>query len=213
MILNFHGIGTPPATIGESERGVWVGEELFESALDAATARPAVRITFDDGNRSDVEIALPALRRRGLTATFFVLAGRLGAPGYLSEGDVGSLVEAGMAIGSHGMHHRPWRGLSEAELGAELDDARRLLEQAAGTPVTAAACPFGAYDRRVLRLLRGRGYERVYTSDGGSSRPGAWLQARNTVVDDPGALEALLSGDPPAARVVRAAKRLVKRWR
>ncbi len=48
--------------------------------------------------------------------------------------------------------------------------------------VTQAACPFGAYDRRVLRSLRGYGYERVFTSDGGRLRADRWLQARNSVI-------------------------------
>jgi len=35
-----------------------------------------VQLSFDDGNRSDVGIALPALLERELSATFFVVAGR-----------------------------------------------------------------------------------------------------------------------------------------
>ena len=83
-----------------------------------------------------------------------------------------------MRIASHGLAHRPWRGLGATELAAELEGSRRLLEAAAGRPVTHAACPFGSYDRRVLHALREAGYERVFTSDGGrrgaraGSRPG-----------------------------------------
>ena len=47
-----------------------------------------MRISFDDGNASDLEIGLPALLERGLTATFFVLAGRLGRPGSLDADEV-----------------------------------------------------------------------------------------------------------------------------
>ena len=71
-------------------------------------------------------IALPALRERGLTATFFVVAGRLGEPGFLDERGVRALADAGMAIGCHGMRHRPWRGLDErrAARGAGRREAR-----------------------------------------------------------------------------------------
>ena len=51
---------------------------------------------------SDFVYGLPALLDRGLTATFFVVAGRLGEPGFLSENDVRTLVSAGMTIGCHG---------------------------------------------------------------------------------------------------------------
>jgi hypothetical protein len=40
----------------------------------------AVLITFDDGYKSNLEIAVPILRRRGFSATFFVVAGCSVAP-------------------------------------------------------------------------------------------------------------------------------------
>ena len=96
--------------------------------LDAVGGRDDIRITFDDGNASDVVHALPALRERGLTATFFVVAGRLGIPGFLDEAGVRELAAAGMTIGCHGMRHRPWRTLDEPSLDEELVGARTMLE-------------------------------------------------------------------------------------
>ena len=49
------------------------------------------------------------------------------------------------------MLHRPWRELGDSALHEELVDAKRILEDVVGRPVTEAACPFGSYDRRVLR--------------------------------------------------------------
>ena len=43
-------------------------------------------------------------------------------------------------------------------------------------PVTEAACPFGSYDRCVLRSLRRHGYQRAYTSDPGTTRLHDWIQ-------------------------------------
>lgn len=185
MILTFHGIGTVQRPLDPGEDEVWLRSEEFAPVLDAA-ARDAdrVRLTFDDGNASDVEIALPELRARGMRATFFVVAGKLGEHGYLDEGGVRALADAGMGIGCHGMRHRPWRHLTDADLREELVDARRLIESVVGRPVHEAACPFGSYDRRVLGSLRAAGYKRVFTSDRGWARPGAWLQARNTLRTD-----------------------------
>jgi peptidoglycan/xylan/chitin deacetylase (PgdA/CDA1 family) len=209
--LNFHGVGTTERALDPGEADVWVSHELFEGLLDAAAERGGVRITFDDGNASDLEHALPALRRRGLTATFFVVAGRLGVPGFLGEADVRTLRAEGMTIGCHGMHHRPWRGLSDAELDEELVDARLILEQVVAEPVTQAACPFGSYDRRVLRALRRSAYTEVHTSDRGLARRGDWMQARNTVHtgDDPGLLDHILAAQrSPSRRAKLLAKRL-----
>lgn len=214
LILTFHGIGEPPPHVTGSERDVWVSRDLYEETLDEVARRPNVLVTFDDGNRSDVEIALPSLRRRGLTAKFFVLADRLDEPGYLTSEQVRELSETGMTVGSHGLHHRSWRTLGSDELRNDLERARSLLEDAAGSRVREVSCPFGEYDRRVLRELRGLGHDRVYTSDGGNARPGAWLQPRNTVGAGWGPPRTRLDGGEPArVRLVRGAKRVVKRWR
>jgi peptidoglycan/xylan/chitin deacetylase (PgdA/CDA1 family) len=214
--LTFHGVGEPERPLDPGEAEVWLETDRFESVLDSVSGRDDVRITFDDGNASDVVRALPALERRGLTATFFVVAGRLGAPGFLDEAGVRTLAAAGMTVGCHGMRHRPWRGLDAGELQEELVDAKALLEEVVARPVTEAACPFGAYDRSALRSLRRCGYRHVYTSDRGTARPGNWLQARNTVHrgDRTGIVDRVLSDErSPSELARRRAKRLAKRWR
>jgi peptidoglycan/xylan/chitin deacetylase (PgdA/CDA1 family) len=214
--LTFHGIGEARRPLDPGEDLLWLGVDQFESALDEIVGRSDVQITFDDGNASDFEHALPQLRRRGLTATFFVVAGRLGVPGFLDESGVRALADAGMGIGCHGMRHRSWRRLEEQALWEELVDARRLLEQVVERPVAEAACPFGSYDRRVLRSLRRCGYRRIYTSDRGTARSDDWVQARNSVRtgDGPGLVDHILSlkGSPPEA-LRRRLRLAVKRWR
>jgi peptidoglycan/xylan/chitin deacetylase (PgdA/CDA1 family) len=214
--LTFHGVGERERDAEPGEDRTWLDLESFASVLDSVVARPEVRISFDDGNASDVIHGLPALLRRGLRATFFVVAGRLDAPGFLDEGGVRALAEAGMAIGCHGMRHRPWRGLGDDALGEELVDARKILEAVIRRPVTEAACPFGSYDRRVLAYLRRSGYRHVYTSDRGTSHPRAWLQPRNSVQRGEGAalVDEILSSDAsiPGA-VVRQLRLSAKRWR
>jgi peptidoglycan/xylan/chitin deacetylase (PgdA/CDA1 family) len=213
--LTFHGIGEPPPAVGVAERDVWLSEADFAAALDAIRTLSDATVSFDDGNASDLRIALPALRERGMSATFFVVAARLGEPDYLAAEDLRTLRAAGMSIGLHGMHHQRWRGLSDDELDEEISVARRRLEGAADTPVDAAACPFGAYDRRVLARLRRVGFGAVFTSDGGRASRGAWLQARNTLRagDGAAAVTTIAAGDGAAARSKRKAKALVKRWR
>ncbi len=180
LILTFHGLGDPPAEIGASERPVWVPVAWFEAILDALPDQ-GVEIAFDDGNASDAEHALPALTARGRRARFFPLAGRIDADGYLGAREISLLHAAGMSIGSHGLHHRDWRTLGDGELHAEVVDSRRVLRELIGAEVTEAACPFGSYDRRVLRALRTAGYRRAYTSDGGASLTRSWLAPRTTV--------------------------------
>lgn len=183
--VNFHGVGIPDRPLDPGEEHVWLGADHFGAVLDMlADVGRDIHISFDDGNASDVDIALPALRERGLRAAFFVLAGKLGQHGYLSASGVAELATAGMTVGSHGMHHVDWRKLDEASLDVELAQPLGILGDIIGFSVDEAACPFGSYDRRVLARLRATGYRRVYTSDGGPAWDDGWLTARTTVTAD-----------------------------
>ena len=177
----FHGVGTPSRGLETGEERYWVSELRFTEILDELVGRPDVRISFDDANASDMRIALPALQSRGLTATFFVVAGRLDTTGSLTSEEVRGLHAAGMEIGTHGMHHRPWRGLTTAEQREELITARHLIADVAGTEVLDAALPLGCYDRKLLSQLRSLGYRSVQTSDRRWARAGQWLQPRYSI--------------------------------
>lgn len=212
----FHGIGTPRRGLEPGEERYWTGVDAFHAILDAVAGRPEVRLSFDDGNVSDLEIGLPGLLERGLGATFFVLAGRLGLPGSLDAAQVRELQSQGMRIGSHGMDHVPWRGLDDTARRRELVDARDRLENELGAPVDEAALPLGRYDRALLGHLRRLGYRTVYTSDRRSARSGRWLQPRFSVRAGDTAdsvRRTMLMPAPPARRAKLGAVGLVKRLR
>lgn len=212
----FHGVGTPARELEPGEASYWIGHDTFIAVLDVLATDPRVRISFDDGNASDIEAGLPALRERGLTATVFPLAGRLDQPGSLCADDVRALAAAGMKIGTHGMDHRPWRGLAGADLRRELEEARTELAAVIGTPVTEAALPLGRYDRRLLTQLRGLGYTAVHTSDRRWARESAWMQPRFSVRDGDSAdsvREQVLTRQRWQRRVERTLVGTVKRWR
>jgi peptidoglycan/xylan/chitin deacetylase (PgdA/CDA1 family) len=214
--LCFHGIGRPQRELEAGEEKYWVDEDTYLAVLDDIAERPYVRISFDDGNASDLDIGLPGLRERGLTATFFVLAGRLDSPGSLGADGVRELQNHGMAVGTHGMDHRPWPGMDDATAQAELVDARARLEEVTGRPVDLAALPLGRYDRRVLSRLRRLGYRHVHTSDRRRARAGAWLQPRFSVRAGDTVSSLGTEIFAPVGRLARAraeAAGLVKRWR
>ena len=216
--LIFHGIGTPGRTLEPGEQPYWLDTATFETILDRIAASPlrrTFRLSFDDGNASDHDIALPRLAARGLTADFFVLTGRIGQPGSLSADQVLALQSAGMRIGSHGIGHLDLRLLDDPALAEELSASRQALEQICGRPVTALGIPFGAYDRRVLQAVRAAGYEEAFSSDRGRMRPGAFPAPRTSLVAGmtSQALEATLAGRlSPLVRLRRAAGRAKRRW-
>ena len=206
--LLFHGIGTPGRQLEPGEAPYWISAAQFEHVLDRICAAPQpdlFRISFDDGNLSDHDIALPLLLERGLRADFFVLSGRIDTPGSLGEGHIRALQAAGMAIGSHGVAHRDWRGLDPAALRAELTDSRAVLEAICGHAITTAGIPFGGYDARVLRALRQAGYTTAYSSDRGTMNPHAFLRPRTSIQGamQPADVAAILAGQMPLFKRVR----------
>jgi peptidoglycan/xylan/chitin deacetylase (PgdA/CDA1 family) len=216
--LCFHGIGEPGRSLEPDEELYWIEPAQFDELLAVIRNDPRIRITFDDANASDALYAMPALLRHGLRGTFFVVAGRLDQPGSLSRADVRDLIRAGMSVGSHGLEHRPWRTVSDEDLEAELGQAAEIIGATVGRPIREVACPFGSYDRRVLRAIRRRGFDRVYTADGGAAaRPNAWLQSRYTIRarDTPAVIERLRyapngRGIEPALQSVKG---MIKRLR
>lgn len=214
--LTVHGVGPVVRELDPGEDATWVSVKQFEQVLDAAVGRPDVRITFDDGNSSDVEIALPRLLERGLTAEFFVLAGMLGQRGKLDADGVRELLAAGMSVGSHGWAHRDWRRIDETQAAQEFAEAHRVLAELTGRPVTSVAIPFGSYDRHVLARIRQARISRAYTSDGGRAQPESWLQPRNSLRHDTGPewTKRVLDGRPSLpVRARKLAARAVKRVR
>jgi peptidoglycan/xylan/chitin deacetylase (PgdA/CDA1 family) len=210
--LCFHGIGEPGRELEPDEAQYWVGEEQFAELLEVVRRRPILRLTFDDGNASDVELALPAVRRAGLEATFFLIAGRIGLRGSVDADGVRELARTGMTLGNHGFRHRPWRSLDEAGEREELVEARAVIAGAAGKAVDVASFPFGEYDRGALRAVRRAGFRHVYTVDGGPARPDAWLQSRHTITSAETAtsLEQLAQAGRGVRQSVSSA---LKRWR
>src|SRR5258705_6387414 len=64
-----------------------------------------VCITFDDGCETDLISAAPVLREFGFRATFYLTAGFLGTPGYLSTIPFRQLVSLDFEIGIHSITH------------------------------------------------------------------------------------------------------------
>lgn len=182
-----------------------VGARRFAEQLDALLqtglrigtlgSAPALGITFDDGGRSNRELAAPLLRARGLRAHFCVCAGLLGRPGFLGAEDLRALAAEGHVIGSHGLWHRALPALGDAALREELVRSRAQLEQLLGQPCTLLALPFGQRSARVLEACWEAGYETVFTSALPDGREGRVLGRYSVRADwSPARLRGLARG-------------------
>jgi peptidoglycan/xylan/chitin deacetylase (PgdA/CDA1 family) len=221
LILLFHGLGEPHNWVVPEELPYWLSVPSFTSLLDqvlecSTNANFRISITFDDGNASDAYLAFPELSKRGLRASFFVCAGRIGKKHYLDNSMIKDLLEGGMSIGSHGMDHRDWRILDWLALEVEIGDARRKLEELVQRPVTTVAIPFGSYDRRILNRLMRSQWECIYTSDRGITRSLAKIKPRETLdvtMQDEYLIRKLSANPALRVRMRRGLSRLYKRLR
>ena len=135
-----------------SERGYEITSHA--GLTSASSRRRPVVVTFDDGDESAHRLALPALREHRATATFYIVSGWVGTPGYLNEEQVRDLARAGMEIGSHTVSHRFLSDLDDHEIRYELSASRDALRSLAGQAIRSVAWPGGHHDTRVVRIAR-----------------------------------------------------------
>jgi peptidoglycan/xylan/chitin deacetylase (PgdA/CDA1 family) len=147
-----------------------VSMDRIHSALQSGAPLPArwVGITFDDGNASDYQHALPILAQYGFRATFFICGERVG--GEMPADQLRALHTEGMHIGSHAMRHMFMTTLDAPTEENELVRSRELLEGLIGAPVVHFAPPGGRWSRRTRQALHRAGYVAVSSSRYGLNR-------------------------------------------
>lgn len=125
----------------------------------------AVTISFDDGHAFDRRV-VAAFNAWGLKATFNLNSGRLGRAGrpadevgdrpFLDASEVADLYR-GHEVAAHTVTHPHLDRLTDERILAEVLEDRRALEELIGKPVRGMAYPYGAYDGRVIEVLREAG--------------------------------------------------------
>jgi peptidoglycan/xylan/chitin deacetylase (PgdA/CDA1 family) len=158
-----------PSWRGRIRRVVDPALAPFGSVSSAATSRPEIAVTFDDGpDEQTTPGVLDALRGHGARATFFVLVGRAEAAPDL----IGRMVREGHEIGLHGVDHHRLPQLASSEIAERLRAGRRRLEALTRQPVTLYRPPFGAQSLRSYLLARRAGLRVVVWS----AHAEDWLQ-------------------------------------
>lgn len=190
VFLMYHEIELPGRPLCQSEPGYvryiltdqtfrdqmqWIKDSGFRglSVTEALCypPEPSVCITFDDGCETDLMAAAPVLRAAGFHATFYVTAGFVGTPGYLSAQQLRGLDAQGFEIGCHSMTHLYLPDLTEPELKREILDAKFEIEQTLSHAIEHFSCPGGRYDGRTLEMARRAGFRSVANSRFHSNSP------------------------------------------
>jgi peptidoglycan/xylan/chitin deacetylase (PgdA/CDA1 family) len=172
LVVAYHGVRPCPSGPLEISAAALAGHVrvLLASGYTLATFAEAVgwsscrygkvaALTFDDGDASVLEHALPLLAAAGAAGTVFVPSATVGIPGVLSWTQLEELKGAGWEIGSHGHTHRPFASLTAEELASEVRVSKALLEDELQVRCVSLAYPYGECDERSMQQVRDAGYE------------------------------------------------------
>src|SRR5207248_1131767 len=158
VFLMYHEIELPNRKLCQSEPGYVryvISLEQFRAQMSAiqqsglrgvsvsdalAFSNPAVALTIDDGCETDLLAIAPVLKQFGYSATFYVTAGFLGKPGYMSVSQLQELSNLDFEIGSHSMTHPYLSDLDEGKLHREIVDSKTMLEGMVGKLVEHFSC-------------------------------------------------------------------------
>src|SRR6266516_7253291 len=146
-------------------------------------------ITFDDGWKSQYEVAWPIMKKFGYTFTMFIytegVAGAsLGGGQAITWEMLADMRDNGIEIEAHTATHQDLREghtimvmeqggkrtkkkLTGAEyeqwVQKEVVGCKQLLEQRLGIRINCFAVPFGTYNEHVKEIARNAGYEAMFT--------------------------------------------------
>lgn len=189
-ILMYHVIADAPPDARYP--GLWVPKRVFaeqmyvlreagyravtmQAVLDAWTtgaelpAKPIV-VTFDDGNRTQVEGAGPMLKALGWPGVLNLELNNLGSTG-IKVSAVRALIDAGWEIGSHTVSHPDLTKISDTQLRAELEDSKAQIGERFNVDATVFCYPAGRYDARVEAAVQAAGYAAALAEGAGAAAP------------------------------------------
>src|SRR5436853_4733663 len=146
-------------------------------------------ISFDDGWKSQYEVAWPIMKKFGYPFTMFIYTeggrgGSLGGGEAITWEQLADMRDNGVDIEAHSATHQDLReghNIMLASTGGkktrtkltgpqyeqwvqnEVVGSKQLLEQRLGIKVNCFAVPFGNYNEHVKELARNSGYEAMFT--------------------------------------------------
>jgi peptidoglycan/xylan/chitin deacetylase (PgdA/CDA1 family) len=146
-------------------------------------------VTFDDGWKSQYEVAWPIMKKYGYPFTMFIYTegvrgGSLGGGEAITWEQLADMRDNGVDIEGHSATHQDLREGHNIMLAApggkrtrtkltgpqyeqwmqnEVVGSKQLLEQRLGIKVNCFAVPFGNYNDHVKEIARNSGYEAMFT--------------------------------------------------
>lgn len=215
-VLNYH--TTPAASASNFERQLQfyadhfapVGAAELEDCLAGtwASERPGLLMTFDDGYRSNYDVAAPLLEKYGFRGVFFIPEAYIAEDRAAAEracndaprepeprmtwAECADLVARGHRIGCHTRTHvRLADALTPDQLADEISQSGIDISRRIGRPMTDFCWVGGeewSYGSGAYEEIRKAGYERAFMTNLYPVRSGSsplWIQRTNVEADWP----------------------------
>jgi peptidoglycan/xylan/chitin deacetylase (PgdA/CDA1 family) len=141
----------------------------------------AAVITFDDGWKSQYDVAWPIMKKFGYPFTMFIYTegvrgGHFGGGEAITWEQLAEMRDAGIDIQAHSETHqdlrRPYDKVAKKKLSPpeyeqwlqnEVARCKETLEQRLGIKVNCFAVPYGFYNQHIKEVAQRAGYEAVFT--------------------------------------------------
>jgi peptidoglycan/xylan/chitin deacetylase (PgdA/CDA1 family) len=128
------------------------------------------QISFDDGFSGVLENAAPIMADYGYSGSVHIVTDFVGKDSnwepwpnkgryrHLNWEEIRRLAESGWEVGSHGISHRSFLLLDDAELKRELRESKAIIEDNLGRPCDYISLPYGHADKRIVNAAAAAGY-------------------------------------------------------
>jgi len=117
-----------------------------------------VALTFDDGWKTQLDVAVPILRKLHFPATFFVATDEIeSGPAFMTWDELRALKREGMTIGAHSRTH-PDLTDKGVPLSAEIVGSKQDIERYLEFTPDLFAYPYGDYNATVSAEVRSAGF-------------------------------------------------------
>lgn len=170
-------------------------KELGERLEQGLSVDKYVALSFDDGYKNNLTVALPIMQQYGAKGSFYVVNRLIGKPNYMDKEDIKKLIAADMELGSHTQSHNALGEVDEKYYVWETATSKYWLKKwFDGYIVRSLAYPNGSYNEKVLEVMRKYGFYRGLTGHIGLNTHETYKRAplemyRVTVADDGKGLE------------------------
>ncbi|MBR3938381.1 MAG: polysaccharide deacetylase family protein [Bacteroidales bacterium] len=161
------GFETPGAVHYKISKDVFLShvKAISDFCYEKNISKEFVDFTFDDGGVSFYTVIAPVLEEYGWYGKFFISTKYIGTKGFLSEDQIRELRKRGHIIGSHSHQHRVLTEMPIEEVSNEIKKSISILSNVLNERIDIISIPNGSYSSKILKLLKGNGLKKIYTSN------------------------------------------------